>query len=307
MQTHKRASGIPPSPVTMAEWVNAGSCPTEALHEAGRLFVDLKLASLRAELGTDVRWWARGEGYRPALDRVEVNADSIVFQWREERLLEGWDANPKTDRSGMSDWWNSRPFGEDPIPTDRSDLFKVDWNELPRQKRSRDIKRNSSLGTLVGLWDDTPETIRPAHFPLDPVVGALVGSRVSLRDYMPTFRRYQQDVRRAVDKDEEMNGQDVHDVLLESMSPDSEKHDLLIGLLRAGAGPLEKDVGERIKNLIPKLGTLDDVNHGRVVRAFDYAVGSNRSNSADWRGSYDKARRDAVRSEHCDCSRAQAQ
>ena len=93
-----------------------------------------------------------------------------------------------------------------------------------------------------------------------------------------------------------MNVQDVHNVI-ESASRDSERHDLLIGLLRAagckshrGACPLEKSVGEKITTLIPKLGTLDDVNHSRVVRALDYAVGSKRSNSTDWRRIYNKAR-----------------
>ena len=61
------------TPVTLAEWVDAGRCPPEALYEAGRLFIELHLAGLRAKLGTDVRW-ASAKDYRRALDRMEVNA-----------------------------------------------------------------------------------------------------------------------------------------------------------------------------------------------------------------------------------------
>ena len=80
------------TPVTLAEWVNSGRCPPEALREAGWLVIELKLAAVRAKLGTDVRW-AGAEDYRPALDRMEVNADSIVCWWREDQQIEGWDAD----------------------------------------------------------------------------------------------------------------------------------------------------------------------------------------------------------------------
>ena len=68
--------GEVPTPVALADWMNAGRCPTEALHEAGRLIVDLRLAARRAKLGKDVQW-DRGEDYRPVLSRIEVNADRI--------------------------------------------------------------------------------------------------------------------------------------------------------------------------------------------------------------------------------------
>ena len=298
---HKRVSGVPPSPLTLAEWVNWGFCPPEALHEAGRLYVDLtKLAPLRAKLGTDVRL-TEDERHSPALKRVDVNADRIILRW-------GDDTIP------MSVWLNSLPLAGDDLTSEIEEENKLmhdrviravvdDLKRGRRNKRPQDKKvppllpldRLSSLDDLVDLWNDTPETVRPAHFPLDPVVGALVGSRVSLGDYLPTFRRYQQDVRRAVDRDKEMNGQDARNVLLDIRRRDIEKHDLLIGLLRAGADPLvEKLVGEYIEeNLIPQLGTLDDVNHGRVVRAFDHATRRNRSYGA-LRKIYDKARRDQL-------------
>ena len=311
---HKRVSGVPPSPLTLAEWVNWGFCPPEALHEAGRLYVDLTmLAPLRVKFGTDVRadWYER-KRYDGLLLRVEVNADSISFHWRDDPVPKDYGDNQRTEkelkelnetieRVPEEDWSDLPGVKDKRISLDVLRDFKElnaiiervsgkGRGERPRYKPPKIRRNDSSLAELVDLWNDTPKTARPAQFPLDPVVGALVGSRVSLGDYLPTFRFYQQDVRRAVDRDEEMNGQDAHSVLLEIMSSDSEKHDLLIGLLRADAGSLEKRVGEEIKTLIPKLGTLDDVNHSRVVRALDYAVGSKRSNSTDWRRSYYKAR-----------------
>ena len=43
----------------LAEWVRTGRSPPEALHEAGRLHVELMLAPVRAKLGTAVRWGGR--------------------------------------------------------------------------------------------------------------------------------------------------------------------------------------------------------------------------------------------------------
>jgi hypothetical protein len=283
-----------PTPVTLAEWVNAGRCPPEALHEAGRLVIDLKLAAPRAKLGTDVRW-AGAEDYRPALGRMEVNADSILFWWWEYPRTEGWVAATDTDRSAMADWWNSMPLAERPI--------EADFDDLPRPNRV--IKNASSLDRLANQWNAAPEGERPEHFPLDPVVQAWIKNRdsgspvlnadaqpdseLSLEDYIPDWQRYQQDVRQAVEKDaKEKNGQDVH-TALERAAPTLAKYgelrtedivDLLVGLLRAadcelhqGACPIEKLATEYIKTLIAQLGRLGDLEHGRVHRALDYAEG----------------------------------
>ena len=284
------------TPVTLAEWVNSGRCPPEALREAGWLVIELKLAAVRAKLGTDVRW-AGAEDYRPALDRMKVNADSIVCWWREDQQIEGWDedADADTDPSGMADWWNSMPLEERPI--------EADWENLRRPKRV--IKNTSSLDLLVKQYNATPEAERPKHFPLDPVVQAWIESQdsgspvlnadaqpdgeISSQDYLPGFQRYQQAVRQAVGKDaKEKNGQDVH-AALERLGAVREKHgellpedyvDLLVGMLRAadcdrhqGACPVAKGAAEYIKTLIARLGMLRDLEHGRVTRALDYALG----------------------------------
>ena len=344
MRPPKRDGAVSPSPVTLAEWVNAGICPLDALHEAGRLYIDLThIAPLRVKYG-DVQL-DDNKHTTPALGRVDVNADSIIFRWREEEREEELNSNPlagndatserKEETKRLAEHLNSipmaiRPIREDfdenlnPVPMEirpkhkkriRSLAQLVDlWNDTPekidffRNPAVRALVKKldnlapldrhmvSSLAELVDLWNDTPETMRPAHFPLDPVVGAMVGSRVSLRDYLPTFLRYQKDVRRAVGRDKGLNGQDVRKVLLESKGPDSEKHDVLVGLLRAGADPfVEKHVRAAIENWISKLGMLDDVNHCRVEKALDYAIGSKRTNSKNWRRSYDKARRDATK------------
>ena len=282
------------TPVTLAEWVNSGRCPPEALREAGWLVIELKLAAVRAKLGTDVRW-AGAEDYRPALDRMEVNADSIVCWWREDQQIEGWDADADTDRSGMADWWNSMPLEERPI--------EADWENLRRPKRV--IKNTSSLDLLVKQYKATPEAERPKHFPLDPIVQAWIESQdsgspvpnadaqpdceLSSEDFILAFQRYRQDVRQAVGKDaKEKNGQDVHTALEPAMGA-REKHgelrtedyvDLLVGLLRAAdcqrhqdPCPVAKRAAEDIKKLIALLGTLGDLEHGRVTRALDYALG----------------------------------
>ena len=104
---------------------------------------------------------------------------------------------------------------------------------------------------------------------------------------MPDWQRYQQDVRQAVEKDAE-DGQDVHTALVQlavaaRTSTDLRTQDIvdqLVGLLRAancelhqGACPIEKYATEYIKRkLIPRLGRLGDLQHGRVLRALDYAV-----------------------------------
>ena len=56
--------------------------------------------------------------------------------------------------------------------------------------------------------------------------------------------------------------------------------DLLVGLLRAAdcelhqdPCPVAKPAAEYIKKLIALLGTLRDLEHGRVTRALDYALG----------------------------------
>ena len=317
MRPPKRDGGVLPSPVTLAEWVNAEFCPLDALHEAGRLYIDLtQIAPLRVKYG-DVKL-GDNKHTTPALGLVNVNADSIIFRWREEEREEELNSNPlagndatserKEEIKRLAENLNSVPMASrvlredwdenlNPVPMAirpkhkkriRSLAQLVDlWNDTPEKidffrnpavralvekldklhpDKLHPVYRHevSSLAELVDLWNDTPETMRPAHFPLDPVVGAMVGRRVSLRDYLPTFLLYQKDVRRAVDGDEELNGQDVRKILLESRSPDSEKHDVLIGLLRAGADPrVEKRVREGIEKLIPKLATLDDVNHCR--------------------------------------------
>ena len=229
-----------------------------------------------------------------ALDHIEVNADSIVCLWRPWASREG-PAHP-TDLSDMADWWNSIPLAERPIEADLDDLQPLDR------------KYESSLDSLVTQWYDTPERERPKHFPLDPIVQAWMKSRdpdspvlnagdqsdgeVSLHDYIPHWQRYQRDVRRAVEKDaKEMNGQDVH-TAFERANADQEKYgelrrenevDLLIGLLRAADCeehrrdcPLQQQAPEVIKRLIAGLGRLGDVDHGRVERAFDYALGGGK-------------------------------
>ena len=277
--------GEVPSPVALADWMNAGRCPTEARHEGGRLFVDLRLAVPRAKLGKDVQW-ASAEDYRPALSRLVVNADGILCRWRYyPEYAEDWDDDPDADWSGMADWWDSMPLAERPI--------EADWDDLPRSKRGRVIKNPSTLDSLVNQWNATPESERPKHFPLDPVVQAWIKSRgnpvlnadaqpdreLSVEDYMPDWQRYQHDVRQAVEKD--ANGQDVHTALERA----EDIVDQLVGLLRAancelhqGSCPIEKYATEYIKKkLIPRLGRLGDLEHTRVQLALDYAW---------WRGKY---------------------
>ena len=323
--------GEVPSPVALADWMNAGRCPTEALHEAGRLIVDLQLAARRAKLGKDVQWgWA--EDYRPELGRIEVNADSVECELWACPRIEGWDDDTDTDPSGMADWWNSMPF-EDPSELERLKNEWNAWNSKPESERlkrfpldsvlrawtlmpfpkdfdemarpNRVIEDRWSLDSLTDLWNAVPEGERPKHFPLDPVVQAWIESRdsgspvlnadsqpdreLSLEDYMPDWLRYQKDVGQAVKKDaEEKNGQDVHSALVQLAVPARYKHsdlrtqdnvDLLVGLLRAadcelhqGACPIEQRAAEYIRKLIARLGRLGDLQHGRVLRALDYAV-----------------------------------
>ena len=128
-----------------------------------------------------------------------------------------------------------------------------------------------------GFWQPRSERGRPA------------GCEISSQDYLPGFQRYQQAVRQAVGKDaKEKNGQDVH-AALERLGAVREKHgellpedyvDLLVGMLRAadcdrhqGACPVAKGAAEYIKTLIARLGMLRDLEHGRVTRALDYALG----------------------------------
>ena len=284
------------SPVTLAEWVNAGLCPREALREAGRLFIELGLAETRAQVGdTDVRW-AGAKDYRRSLDRLEVNADSIECCWREEQLTEGWDAT--ADAGGVAAWWNSlsprerlihEPGCKDPY----CETCEVDFDAIRRRRPKRVAKTHKlPLGLLFQRWSAIPAGERP-DFPLDPVVQAWIKNRdsggpalnehaqpggvLSAEDYMPDFQRYERDARQAVEKDaEEMNGQDVP-TAYESAAAALEKHgktrtevDLLVRLLRATGWEQHQEV---IKGLIARLGRLEDIDHGRVQRAFDYALG----------------------------------
>ena len=108
-RTRKRPNPAIPTLVTLAEWVDARLCPTEALHEAGRLYIELKLAPLRATLGTDVRWDGEDD-YQPALHKIEVKADGIWCGWRDHpKYTEDWD-RPKPWR-GMYERTTSRSAG----------------------------------------------------------------------------------------------------------------------------------------------------------------------------------------------------
>ena len=284
-----------PTLVTLAEWVNAGRCPPEALYEAGSLFVELRqhtpesielretLAALGAKYGTVAVW--DGASEFEAFDRIEVNADSVVCRWRPE-VDEGMP-HP-ADVKEIDDFFRKN------VP----DLDLDSW-EHP------DEMYESSLDTLLTQWHDTPEAVRPKRFPLDPVVLAwterrdfdspVSSSELSLKAYIPGWQQYRKDVRRAVKKDTKKNGQDVHTGLAATLQkngklPAEAGVDLLIGLLRAaecelhpgprettglshveGAGvcPLENRQG--IESLIVQLGRLGDVDHGRVERALYYA------------------------------------
>ena len=285
-----------PTLVTLAEWLNAGRCPPEALYEAGSLFVELRertpesielretLAALGAKYGTVALW--DGAKEFQAFDRIEVNADSVVCRWRPD--VDEGRPHP-TDMKNFEDWW-------------RKNVPEIDWDS-PDPPES---KYESSLDTLLTQWHDTPEAVRPTRFPLDPVVLAWMVRResdspvpsveLSLQDYIPNWQRYRKDVRRAIKKDgKEKNGQDVHTGLAAALEkngklPTEAGVDLLIGLLRAadcelhtgacettglshvkGAGvcPLENRRG--IESLIVQLGRLGDVDHGRVERALYYA------------------------------------
>ena len=266
--------------VTLAEWVNAGLSPPEALREAGRLFIELGLAETRAQVGdTDVRW-AGAKDYRRSFDRLEVNADSIECCWRLEQLTEGWDA--ATDAAGVAAWWNSlspreRPIHEPGCKDPDCETCEVDFDAIRRRRPKRVLKTHKlPLGLLFQRWSAIPAGERP-DFPLDPVVQAWTGGELSAEDYMPDFQRYERDARQAVEKDaEEMNGQDVP-TAYESAAAALEKHgktraevDLLVRLLRATGWEQDQEV---IKGLIARLGRLEDIDHGRVRRAFDYALG----------------------------------
>ena len=213
----------------------------------------------------------------------------------------------------MANWWNAMPLAKRPI--------EADWDDLPRPKRVIKNASSVSLDLLAQQWNATPEAERPQHFPLDPVVQAWIKGRdsgspvlnadaqpdgeVSSEDYMPAFQRYQQDARQAVEKDaKEKNGQDVH-TALEHAIPAWEKHgelrtednvNLLVELLRAtgcaqhqGTCPVAKRAAEYIKTLIAQLGPLRDLEHARVERALDYALGHGKY-SKDLRRMYFKQR-----------------
>ena len=185
--------------------------------------------------------------------------------------LAGDDATSETENELMADEWNSIPL--------KDRVIRADWDDLQNWRLKRGRRNNSSqddlraldevtsLDDLARRWNDTPETLRPANFPLDPVVGAMVGSRVSLGDYLPTFRRYQQKVRQAVDRDKKMNGQEcAQRPIREHAVPTARS--MTVADWAAARGrclpTCSNHVGEGIKDLIPQLATLDDVNHGRV-------------------------------------------
>ena len=267
--------------VSLAEWVNAGRCPPEALHEAGRLFIELSLAERRAKLGTDVRW-AGAKDRRRSLDRLEVNAGNIQCCWREEQLTEGWDAADEDDSSGLVAWWNSltpreRPIHEPGCYDPYCDTCEVDLDARLRRRPKRVNKtQRLPLGSLFQRWSAIPAAERPV-FLLDPIVQAWTGGKLSAEDYMPDLLRYERDVRQAVEKDaEDMNGQDAP-TILESAKAALEEHgelptgsDLLVRLLRATGWEQQQLF---ITGLILKLGRLEDIDHGRVQGAFAYASG----------------------------------
>ena len=260
-----------PTLVTLAEWVNAGRCPPEALYEAGGLFVELRqrtpefpelaerMAALSSKLGTDFRWGG-AEEYR-ALDRIEVNADIVVCRWRPwvnegrphpndlkalEDCFRDWGESLQTDWDDLGD--DLCPLGPGPTHFKRRRPRRMGDDLGPLDRKYYEL----SLDTLLTQWHDTPEVARPTRFPLDPVVQAWIESRephnpvpngeLLLQDYIPSWQRSRQDVRQAVDEDaKEMNGQDVHTVL-KCAAAAHEKYgglraedgvDLLIGLLRA--------------------------------------------------------------------------
>ena len=271
-----------PTVVTLAEWLNAGRCPSETQYEAGRLFVELNqrtpethtpegqwrasnLAALRKTFGVVV---LHGADEFRVLERIEVDADSISCLWRRD-LYDG-KAHPAEIRA-------------------LDKLFK----DLPKSNPTEDRKLYSPLDSLLTQWYDTPEPELPKRFPLDPVVQAWMESRgsgklpaadISLKDYVPDWQRYRQDVRKAVEKDaRELKGRDVH-ISIERATTANGKHgglrsedkiDLLVGLLRAadcqkhpGDCRLENQAPKTIRELIVQLGKLGDLDHSRIARAF---------------------------------------
>ena len=157
-RTRKRTRPAVPTLVTLAEWVDSGVCPTEALGEAGRLHVELTLAPLRAKLGTDVRLDS-AEDYRRALQKIEVKADGIWCGWGlHPTYTEDWD-RPKLWRG----FWNSIPLAERQlfdidIPDDRK-------NPLPAPHGAE--YEEQRVDELVGRWYATPEDYRPKHFQIN--------------------------------------------------------------------------------------------------------------------------------------------
>ena len=270
------------SPVSLAEWVNADHCPQKALNEAGRLSIELSLAETRVQVGgTDVRW-AGAKDYRRSLYRLEVNAASIQCCWQTKQLTEAWDAADPTDLSGVAAWWNSLPLKERPI------------HALRRPKRVIKTDR-TRLRVLFRRWKALPAGGRP-DFPLDPVVQSWTGGELSAEDYMPDFQRYQQDVYEAVKKDaKERTGRDVP-TIRESAETDLKNGktltgvevDLLVGLVRATGGPQQEQ--KVIMRLISKLGRLEDIDHGRVQGAFDYALGTAGERGKTLRDTYNNER-----------------
>ena len=287
------------SPVTLAEWVNADHFPQKALNEAGRLSIELGLAEKRVQVGgTDVRW-AGAKDYRRSLYRLEVNAASIPCCWQTKQLTEAWDAADPTDLSGVAAGWNSLPLKERPIhePGCRDpycETCDVKFDALPRPKRVIKTDR-TPLRVLFRRWKALPASVRP-DFPLDPVVQSWTGGELSAEDYRPDFQRYQQDVYEAVKKDaKERTGRDVP-TTRESAKTDLKNGktmtevevDLLVGLVRATGGPQQEQ--KVIMRLISKLGRLEDIDHGRVQGAFDYALGTAGERGKTLRDTYNNER-----------------
>ena len=113
---------------------------------------------------------------------------------------------------------------------------------------------------------------------------------------MPDFQRYQQDVYEAVKKDaKERTGRDVP-TIRESAETDLKNGktltgvevDLLVGLVRATGGPQQEQ--KVIMRLISKLGRLEDIDHGRVQGAFDYALGTAGERGKTLRDTYNNER-----------------
>ena len=257
-----------------------------------------RLAPLKTKLGTDVQWAGADEGGNvAALARIEVDADSILCLWRPWLKREG-SAHPD-DRRALDNWWDSRREAmgwgtySDIPHFDRKyysslDSMVTQWYDTPETERPKRFP----LDPVVRAWTEGGPV---------PNAGTQPAAEISLQDYLPHWQRYRQDVRQALEKDaDETNGQDAHHAIERAFAPDmlvglrnelrttedrvgllvgllptENQVNLLVGLLRAadcekhaGDCPLEEQATEFIKALIARLGTLGDLDHSRIERAF---------------------------------------